>query len=50
MQQRPYKYGDFGTDVDRLAAAGVESRTAKALQEGMHTPAAPDVDVRGSPS
>lgn len=35
--------------VDRFATARVESRTAKAFQEGMHTPSAPEVHVRGFP-
>ncbi|WP_043664488.1 LmeA family phospholipid-binding protein [Streptomyces xylophagus] len=35
--------------VDRFAAAQVESRTAKAFQEGMRTPSAPEVHVRGFP-
>jgi len=35
--------------VDRLAAARVESRTAKAFQEGMGTPLPPQVRVRGVP-
>ncbi|MFD4413391.1 MULTISPECIES: DUF2993 domain-containing protein [unclassified Streptomyces] len=35
--------------VDRVAAARVESRTAKAFQEGMDTPERPDVHVRGFP-
>ncbi|MDR6979973.1 hypothetical protein J2X68_006711 [Streptomyces sp. 3330] len=35
--------------VDRLVAARVESRTAKAFQEGMGTPARPEVHVRGFP-
>lgn len=35
--------------VDRVAAARVESRTARAFQEGMNTPLAPTVHVRGFP-
>ncbi|MEV0469313.1 LmeA family phospholipid-binding protein [Streptomyces prunicolor] len=35
--------------VDRFAAARVESRTAEAFQEGMRTPSAPEVHVRGFP-
>ncbi|MFI6406016.1 DUF2993 domain-containing protein [Streptomyces sp. NPDC050548] len=35
--------------VDRFATARVESRTAKAFQEGMHTPSLPEVHVRGFP-
>jgi hypothetical protein len=35
--------------VDRLARARVESRTAEAFQEGMRTPSAPEVHVRGFP-
>ncbi|MFI5881353.1 DUF2993 domain-containing protein [Streptomyces sp. NPDC051554] len=35
--------------VDRFATAQVESRTAKAFQEGIHTPSAPEVHVRGFP-
>ncbi|WP_329348007.1 DUF2993 domain-containing protein [Streptomyces sp. NBC_01261] len=35
--------------VDRLATARVESRTATAFQAGMHTPATPEVHVRGFP-
>ena len=35
--------------VDRFATARVESRTAEAFQEGMHTPSAPEVHVRGFP-
>ncbi|MFG2375474.1 DUF2993 domain-containing protein [Streptomyces sp. NPDC048504] len=35
--------------VDRFATARVESRTAKAFQEGMHTPSTPEVHVRGFP-
>ncbi|MFJ5306628.1 DUF2993 domain-containing protein [Streptomyces sp. NPDC088350] len=35
--------------VDRVATAQVESRTAKAFQEGMHTPSVPEVHVRGFP-
>jgi hypothetical protein len=35
--------------VDRFATARVETRTAKAFQEGMRTPSAPEVHVRGFP-
>ncbi|MFJ4782018.1 DUF2993 domain-containing protein [Streptomyces sp. NPDC088794] len=35
--------------VDRFVAARVESRTAKAFQEGMGTPLPPQVHVRGVP-
>ncbi|MFE7929844.1 DUF2993 domain-containing protein [Streptomyces sp. NPDC057456] len=35
--------------VDRLVTARVESRTATAFQEGMDTPARPEVHVRGFP-
>ena len=35
--------------VDRYATARVESRTAEAFQEGMRTPSAPEVHVRGFP-
>ncbi|MGX9883035.1 LmeA family phospholipid-binding protein [Streptomyces sp. NPDC002276] len=35
--------------VDRFATARVESRTARAFQEGMHTPSVPEVHVRGFP-
>ncbi|MFE6488366.1 DUF2993 domain-containing protein [Streptomyces sp. NPDC057757] len=35
--------------ADRLVAARVESRTAKAFQEGMGTPLPPEVHVRGFP-
>ncbi|XUL93585.1 LmeA family phospholipid-binding protein [Streptomyces galilaeus] len=35
--------------VDRFATARVESRTATAFQEGMHTPSVPEVHVRGFP-
>ncbi|WP_405945626.1 DUF2993 domain-containing protein [Streptomyces prunicolor] len=35
--------------VDRFATARVESRTAEAFQEGIRTPAAPEVHVRGFP-
>jgi hypothetical protein len=35
--------------VDRAAAARIESRTAEASQEGMDTPARPDVEVHGFP-
>ncbi|MFI1035848.1 DUF2993 domain-containing protein [Streptomyces sp. NPDC020951] len=35
--------------VDRVATARVESRTAKAFQQGMDTPARPEVHVRGFP-
>ncbi|MFI6623492.1 DUF2993 domain-containing protein [Streptomyces sp. NPDC050528] len=35
--------------VDRFATARVESRTAEAFQEGMRTPSAPEVHVRGFP-
>ncbi|MGW1714890.1 LmeA family phospholipid-binding protein [Streptomyces sp. NPDC002156] len=35
--------------VDRVAAAHVESRTAKAFQQGMDTPERPEVHVRGFP-
>ncbi|MFD5842450.1 LmeA family phospholipid-binding protein [Streptomyces chartreusis] len=35
--------------VDRVVAARVESRTAKAFQQGMGTPEAPEVEVRGFP-
>ncbi|KPI11504.1 Protein of unknown function DUF2993 [Actinobacteria bacterium OK074] len=35
--------------VDRAAAAWAEARTAKAFQEGMDTPAPPEVHVRGFP-
>ena len=35
--------------VDRFATARVESRAAEAFQEGMHTPSAPEVHVRGFP-
>ncbi|MFE7836039.1 DUF2993 domain-containing protein [Streptomyces sp. NPDC057474] len=35
--------------VDRAAAARIESRTAEAFQEGMDTPARPDVEVHGFP-
>jgi hypothetical protein len=35
--------------ADRFATARVESRTAEAFQEGMHTPSAPEVHVRGFP-
>lgn len=35
--------------VDRFARTRVESRTAEAFQEGMHTTAAPQVHVRGFP-
>ena len=35
--------------VDRFATARVESRTAKAFQEGMHTPSVPEVHVRDFP-
>jgi hypothetical protein len=35
--------------ADRFAAARVESRTAKAFQEGMGTPLPPQVHVRGVP-
>lgn len=35
--------------ADRLAATRVESRTAEAFQEGMRTPSAPEVHVRGFP-
>ncbi|WP_306801446.1 DUF2993 domain-containing protein [Streptomyces sp. T12] len=35
--------------VDRAVAARIESRTAKAFQEGMGTPLPPEVHVRGFP-
>ncbi|MFE2422347.1 DUF2993 domain-containing protein [Streptomyces hokutonensis] len=35
--------------VDRVVAARIESRTAKAFQEGMDTPLPPQVHVRGFP-
>ncbi|MFE5816115.1 DUF2993 domain-containing protein [Streptomyces sp. NPDC056479] len=35
--------------VDRAVAARIESRTAKAFQEGMDTPLPPEVQVRGFP-
>ncbi|MFJ5259374.1 DUF2993 domain-containing protein [Streptomyces sp. NPDC088387] len=35
--------------TDRFVAARVESRTARAFQEGMDTPLPPDVHVRGFP-
>ncbi|MGW7542196.1 LmeA family phospholipid-binding protein [Streptomyces sp. NPDC054770] len=35
--------------VDRFLAARVESRAAKAFQQGMHTPTAPEVHVHGFP-
>ncbi|MGW0943251.1 LmeA family phospholipid-binding protein [Streptomyces sp. NPDC002623] len=35
--------------VDRVATARVESRTAKAFQQGMDTPERPEVHVRGFP-
>ncbi|MFJ7075427.1 DUF2993 domain-containing protein [Streptomyces sp. NPDC098781] len=35
--------------VDRAVAARIESRTAKAFQQGMGTPRAPEVHVRGFP-
>ncbi|MFB6938757.1 LmeA family phospholipid-binding protein [Streptomyces chartreusis] len=35
--------------VDRVVAARIESRTAKAFQQGMGTPEAPEVEVRGFP-
>ncbi|WP_406118438.1 DUF2993 domain-containing protein [Streptomyces sp. NBC_00989] len=35
--------------VDRYATARVESRTAEAFQEGMRTPSAPEIHVRGFP-
>ena len=35
--------------VDRFATARVESRTARAFQEGLHTPSVPEVHVRGFP-
>ncbi|MFJ8537182.1 DUF2993 domain-containing protein [Streptomyces sp. NPDC093591] len=35
--------------VDRAVAARIESRTAKAFQEGMGTPLPPEVHVRGIP-
>ncbi|WP_405988486.1 DUF2993 domain-containing protein [Streptomyces sp. NBC_00986] len=34
---------------DRFATDRVEARTAEAFQEGMHTPSAPEVHVRGFP-
>ncbi|MGN9755804.1 LmeA family phospholipid-binding protein [Streptomyces sp. SD31] len=36
--------------VDRAVAARIESRTAKAFQEGMGTPLPPEVHVRGIPA
>ncbi|MGW0654418.1 LmeA family phospholipid-binding protein [Streptomyces umbrinus] len=35
--------------ADRVAAAGVESSTAKAFQQGMDTPGRPEIHVRGFP-
>ncbi|MEU9456854.1 DUF2993 domain-containing protein [Streptomyces sp. NPDC048277] len=35
--------------ADRFVAVRIESRTAKAFQEGMHTPLPPEVHVRGFP-
>ncbi|MFG1666177.1 DUF2993 domain-containing protein [Streptomyces sp. Y7] len=35
--------------VDRAVAARIESRTAKAFQQGMNTPEPPKVEVRGFP-
>ncbi|MFK0156760.1 DUF2993 domain-containing protein [Streptomyces sp. NPDC090493] len=35
--------------VDRFLAAQVEARTAKAFQQGMHTPLPPEVHVHGFP-
>ncbi|MFC5219278.1 DUF2993 domain-containing protein [Streptomyces coerulescens] len=35
--------------VDRVVAARIESRTAKAFQQGMGTPEPPEVEVRGFP-